>query len=100
MNNGLNIELGRLSGFCRRWKARQLALFGSALHTDFRPDSDVDFLISFQDDARWDLADLAAMRDELSAMVGRPVDLVEEDALQNPYRRREILSHHEVLYAA
>lgn len=100
MNGTVNIDKAKLADFCRRWKALNLALFGSAIRDDFRDDSDVDFLVSFQDDAAWDLADLAAMRTELEELVGRPVDLVERAALHNPFRRREILATHRVLYAA
>ena len=100
MINGLNFEMGKLTDFCRRWKTLKLALFGSAIRADFKRDSDVDFLVSFQDGSNWDLADLAAMRAELEEIVGRPVDLVEQAAIHNPFRRREILANHEVLYAA
>ena len=41
--------------FCQRWKIRELALFGSVLRTDFRPDSDVDVLVTFTDEADWGL---------------------------------------------
>ena len=85
---------------CRRWQINELALFGSVLRDDFRPDSDVDILVDFKSDARWDLYDLVVMREELSELLGRWVDLVERQALVNPFRRREILSHKETLYAA
>jgi len=89
-----------LTEFCRRWRVRTLAVFGSALRDDFGPESDVDFLVQFEPGARWDLWDLSDMHDELAALIGRPVDLVEEEALRNPYRKREILATREVVYAA
>lgn len=89
-----------LAALCRRWKVRELALFGSVLTAAFSPESDLDVLVTFDDDAPWDLFDLVNLRDELAAMLGRPVDLVERRALVNPYRRRAILSDLEVLYAA
>jgi len=46
-----------LQQFCQRWKIRELALFGSVLRTDFRPDSDIDILVTFHDDADWRLLD-------------------------------------------
>jgi uncharacterized protein len=96
----IRIDEKKVASLCSRWKIRELALFGSVLRDDFRADSDVDVLVDFQRDALWDLFDLVTLREELSALVGRPVDLVERQALVNPFRRREILDHLETLYAA
>ena len=100
MSPKLTIDHGRLAGFCRKWRITELALFGSVLREDFRPDSDVDVLVSFEPGAPWTLWDLLAIRDELGAMFGRDVDLVEEKALRNPFRRHAILSTKQVIYAA
>jgi hypothetical protein len=67
--------------FCRRWKIRELAVFGSFLRDDFRPDSDLDFLYTFAADVHWTLLDLVTMDQELSAIVGRGVDIL-------PWHRR------------
>ena len=91
---------GELADFCHKWKVRELSVFGSALRDDFGPDSDMDVLVSFDAAAEWSLYDLVLMRDELSALVGRDVDLVEQEALKNPYRRAAILQTKRVLYAA
>jgi uncharacterized protein len=90
----------RIQAFCRKWRVREFCLFGSVLREDFRPDSDVDVLVSFDPDSEWDLLDLVDMREELSALFGRPVDLVEKEALRNPFRRRRILATRQVIYAA
>ncbi len=91
---------GRLSDFCRKWRVRELSLFGSALRDDFRADSDLDVLVSFEPAAGWSLFDLVTMQEELEMLVGRHVDLVEQEALRNPYRRAAILNSKRVLYAA
>ena len=91
----LRLSSDDLGAFTRRWKIRELAVFGSALRDDFRPDSDVDVLVTFADDAGWSLLDHVAMQDELKEIVGRPVDLVERRAVErskNWIRRREILT--------
>lgn len=100
MNESLLIHRDAISGLCRAWRVRRLELFGSALEASWRPDSDLDLLVEFEPDARWDLMDLSRFRDDFSKLVGRPVDVVERKALTNPYRRRHILSRVEVLYAA
>ena len=96
----MEIPGDKISSFCRQWKVRELSLFGSALRDDFRPDSDVDILVSFFEDARWSLFDLINMADELGSVFGRPVDLVEKEALRNPFRRESILSTRKIIYAA
>ena len=92
-----------IAEFCRRHYIRKLSLFGSVLRDDFRPDSDIDVLVSFSPDARMDLFDLVDMQDELSAIFGRGVDLVCREGIERSYnyiRKKAILSTAEVLYAA
>jgi len=89
-----------IASFCDRWKITEFALFGSILRDDFRPDSDVDVLVSFAPDEKWSLWDIIAMKEELEKLFGREVDLVQKDCLRNPFRRYEILSTKQVIYAA
>jgi len=89
-----------VEAFCRKWKVAELSLFGSALSDNFRPDSDVDVLVTFAPDARRSLMDWADMVDELEEIFGRPVDLVEKQGLRNPFRRKAILDSAEVIHAA
>lgn len=63
-----------IAEFCRRNQIHRLAVFGSALRDDYRPDSDIDILIEFEEGARVGLR-FFAMQDELSEMLGRKVDL-------------------------
>lgn len=97
------IPQDKIADFCHRWKVTELALFGSVLRDDFSPASDVDVLVSFAADARWSLFDLVRMQEELQAILGRDVDLVQREAVersQNYIRRQNILSHLEIIYAA
>jgi len=92
-----------VADFCRRWDISMLALFGSVLRPDFRPDSDVDVLVSFAPDAQWTLLDCVRMEQELAGIFGRRVDLVSRRAIEesfNPIRRRQILESAEPLYVA
>jgi predicted nucleotidyltransferase len=101
--HGITLPTEQVAEFCRRWKIRELAVFGSFLRDDFRPDSDLDFLYTFDDDAQWTLFDLVAMDQELAAIVGRPVDLVDRRSIEkseNWIRRRSILGTAEAIYAA
>jgi len=103
MKRGFTIPEDKIADFCRRWRITELALFGSVLRSDFRPDSDIDVLVSFAPDARWSLFDLATMEHELEAILGREVDLVERRAIEqaeNYIRRKSILDNAEVIYAS
>ena len=100
MNAQVQLDRDALAAFCRKWRVCELSLFGSALRDGFGPDSDLDFLVSFDREARLDLFDLIEMREELAQTFGRPVDLLEKEALRNPWRRHEILRTREVLYAS
>jgi predicted nucleotidyltransferase len=90
----------KIEDFCLKWEISEMALFGSILSEDFRPDSDIDILVSFKNDAEWGLFDFVDMIDELKTIFGREVDLVEKDSLRNPFRRQAILADNEVIYAA
>lgn len=100
VSRNLDVPMEQIAEFCRKWKIRQFSLFGSVLREDFRPDSDVDVLVSFQPDSTWDLLNIVDMRNELMALFGREVDFVEEGGLRNPFRRVGILFTRQVVYAA
>lgn len=88
-----------LADLCRQYHVRELALFGSALRADFRPDSDLDLLVTFEPGARIGLLALARLTRQLSELLGRKVDLVPKEGLK-PLLRDEVLSQVEVLFAA
>lgn len=99
----IDIPHDAIAAFCRKWRISELALFGSVLRDDFRPDSDIDVLVTFEPSAQWSLSRWLAMQDELADLLGRPVDLVERGAIEenrNPFRRLHILTHAEPIYVA
>lgn len=101
MAGRLHIDRAKIEAFCRKWKIRELSLFGSVLREDFRADSDVDVLVTYCDDAEWTLLDEVRIEQELSALLGRGVDLVSKWAVEhsdNWIRRNAILGSAEVVY--
>lgn len=103
MITSVQLDHKRIEDFYRRWNVTELALFGSVLRKDFRPDSDVDVLVAFAPDSHTSLFDLVDMEDELSEVVGRKVDLVYREGIErshNYIRRQAILNAAEVVYAA
>lgn len=100
MNANVQLDRNILAEFCRKWRIRKLSIFGSALREDFNANSDLDFLASFEPGASLDIDRLLDMKEELEACFGRPVDLVEKEAMRNPWRKHEILKTRQVIYAA
>lgn len=92
----------RIADLCRRHHVRRLELFGSAARGDgFDPKrSDVDFLVAFDPDRTPTLEDFFGLRQELSELLGRPVDLLDPSALRNPYLRASVAEDRELVYAA
>jgi uncharacterized protein len=92
-----------LAELCRRYGVERLEVFGSAGRgTDFdRSRSDADFLVTFKTSARNGLAAFADLKEALERLLGRPVDLVEREAVEasrNFIRRRAILNEAETVY--
>ena len=88
-----------IAGFCQRHHIRRLALFGSILRHDFRPDSDVDVLVDFEPGYPVGLIRLAGIERELGALIGRRVDLRTEADLSR-YFRQEVVEAARELHAA
>jgi predicted nucleotidyltransferase len=89
----VTIPKSRIAEFCRRWDVSEFAIFGSALRADFRPDSDVDVMVSFAPAAHPTLFDMALMQEELQQIFGRKVDLISRRGLENSrnYLRRKAI---------
>ena len=99
----MRIPKAKLIEFCKRWNVSELALFGSVLRPDFRPDSDVDVLFSFAPQTRVTLFDMAQMQEELKDIFKREVDLVSKRGLEhsrNYLRRKQILDSAQVIHVA
>ena len=70
------------------------------LRDDSPPDSDIDVLVSFEPDGGFTFDNRVEMLDEMAEIFGREVDLVEKNTIRNPFRRYDILTTKEVVYAA
>ena len=100
--NHIKVKLPKqkVADFCRRYNIRRLAVFGSALREDFRPDSDLDVLVEFEPEHTPGLIRLAGMEIELSALVGgRKVDINTPLCLSR-FFRDEVLAEAEPIYVA
>ena len=97
--HGVEIQKHAIAEFCRRRHIRRLSLFGSILRDDFRPDSDIDFLVEFESGKVPSLFGMAGLEIELSEIVGRKVDLRTLEDLSQ-YFRDEVLESAELQYAS
>ena len=103
MKPHIHIDQERIAAFCRKWKITEFSFFGSVLREDFGPDSDVDVLVSFAENADWGLFDLVHMEDDLRELFKRNVDFIIRESVErseNYIRRRAILSSVQTIYAA
>jgi predicted nucleotidyltransferase len=89
----------KIADFCRRHNIRKLAVFGSALREDFRPDSDLDVLVEFEPGITVGYIGLYPIEQELAGLLGgRKLDLVNPKFLNHRIRDR-VLSEAQVQYA-
>ena len=103
MNPDVYVPMDRLAEYCRANGIKRLDVFGSALHADFGPESDIDLLVEFEPDRKLGLFEFVRMEQELAAIFGRKVDLIERSAVErsrNYIRRAAILESTETIYAA
>lgn len=95
----LVVSDSEMTVICQRYHVRELSIFGSAARGELKPNSDVDLLVDFEPQARIGLLELAGLIEDLSALIGRPVDVAVKPALK-PLVRSEVLADARVLYAA
>jgi uncharacterized protein len=98
------LPLDGIAEVCRKHEVEQLEVFGSVLRDDFRPESDVDFLVVFQNDdyGPW-MSKLQELQDDLERLLNREVDVVDRRGIErseNWIRRRHILSTAKVIYGS
>lgn len=102
INHNIELPFDQIQEFCQRWHITEFALFGSVLRDDFRPDSDIDVLVTFDPQFRRGLAETIQMRQELATLFGREVDLIVKTAIvksETWLRRQQILECAQVIYA-
>lgn len=94
----IDIPSDRIAAFCQRHSIRKLSLFGSVLRDDFRPDSDVDVLVEFEEGKTPGLIRLAGLEFELSAFLGgRTVDMNTLQCLSR-HMRDQVVAEAQVQY--
>lgn len=95
----LRVSPAELARVCAESAVGELSLFGSALRSDFRIDSDVDVLVTFLPEAEVGLLELARLQTRLGELFRRRVDLVPRNGLK-PLVAAEVLPAARLIYAA
>ncbi|MBN2344313.1 MAG: nucleotidyltransferase domain-containing protein [Deltaproteobacteria bacterium] len=96
--NNIDFDEDYIRTMAESWSIDELAVFGSILTDDFKPDSDIDFLVTFSPSATLGLFEMVQLKTELENHFNRKVDLVEKPAIANPFRRKSILESARMLY--
>ncbi len=102
MHSSINQYKLDISNICKRYSVAKLDVFGSAAREyDFNPtNSDADFLIEFVPEVHVGLSEFIGIKTELEKLLGRNVDLIEPEAIVNPYVLASIKRNRETIYAA
>ena len=102
MHPAIDQHRKEISSICKRYRVHKLDVFGSAARkVDFKINSsDADFLIEFEPDVQVGLDQLMGIKTELEKLLGRHVDLIEPEAVLNPFVKASIQRHQESVYAA
>ena len=94
-----HVDCASLAEVCRRYRVKELSVFGSSIRGQMRPESDIDIMVEFEPGARVGLIKFEFLVEELAALAGRRVDLVTKRGLK-PWVRPEVLRDARVIYAA
>ncbi|MCL1927309.1 MAG: nucleotidyltransferase domain-containing protein [Treponema sp.] len=98
--NGIFFRIDDIVSVCKKYQIIELSVFGSSIRDDFTQKSDVDILVSFDQNSKINLFDIMELEKEFSMTLNREVDVVEKESLKNPIRKNKILSTREIIYAA
>ena len=97
--NPINSNIDKIRQLCVEHKVNRLFVFGSVLRDSFNLNSDIDLIVDFKAMDIYDYADnYFDLKDELEAIFNRPVDLLEEKAIRNPFFKKQIDSEKLLVY--
>jgi predicted nucleotidyltransferase len=97
--NPIESNIERLRLLCHQYKVRRLFVFGSAVSNRFRPDSDIDLIVDFNHVELRDYADnYFSLKDELEKLFNRKVDLLEAQAIRNPFFKAVVDQEKQLVY--
>jgi len=99
-NNGIFLNYDSIVQLCKKYYITELSIFGSSIRDDFTQNSDVDILVSFDNNSPVTLFDIMDLEKEFTKIFRKVVNIVEKKSLKNIIRRNRIMSTREIIYAA
>ena len=97
--NPIEINTTEIFKLCKNYKVKNLYVFGSVLTDKFNSESDIDFVVDFQNLNVLDYADnYFDLKFALEKILNRPIDLLEEKAIKNPYLLQSINQKKKLIY--
>lgn len=101
MKDFLATHLAEIKQICQTYQVRRLEVFGSALSKSFNAESDVDLIVEFKRDGYVGAFEqFMGLKEDLEALLDRPVDLIVNRSFRNTYFQREVEATKQVIYAA
>ena len=95
----IELTMDKIKALCAKHKVNKLFVFGSVLKDTFTNESDIDCVVDFE---KLDLSDYSDnyfdLKDQLESIFNRPVDLLEEKGIRNPYLRKQIENEKNLIY--
>lgn len=96
----IDVPMEKIEAFCAKYGVEEFSLFGSVLRDDFGPESDIDVMLKFKPGYGFTFENTPDIQDDLVAIFGRAVDVIEKGKVRNPFRKHSIMNSYRVLYAA
>jgi predicted nucleotidyltransferase len=84
-------NIDQIKKLCKLYKVKTFSVFGSGTREDFRNDSDIDFVVDFEENDPFKYTDLYfQLKEKLEKLLKRQIDLIEERGIKNQYFRKEL----------
>lgn len=97
--NLIELNIDKIKALCVKHKVNKLFVFGSVLKDSFANESDIDLVVDFDALELSDYADnYFDLKDQLESLFNRPVDLLEEKGIRNPFLRKQIDTEKHLIY--
>lgn len=92
-------NIDRIKKLCKEYRVKSLSVFGSVLTVNFSPNSDIDFVVDFDENDPIKYTDLYfQLKEKLEQLLKRQIDLIEERGIKNSYFRNEVDKSKVVIY--
>ncbi len=94
-------NIDRIKKLCKQYKVKSFFAFGSVTRNDFKEDSDIDFVVDFEESDPFKYTDLYfKLKEKLEELLQRQIDLLEERGIKNQFFKKELESKKVLIYGS